>query len=242
MINLNWHRSANFGDRLSKIIAEWLSGQQVQTYDPDERGRDANYMLVGSVANHADNQTIIWGAGVAWSYDYIQRVKDVPMIRGKYSKEIAEKSRNKVGKLGDPVLLLPELWPAINVYKTHKIGVIPHVVEYLGVATRYMDNKDVKVIDLCKEPYQVIQDILSCEKCISSSLHGIVASHAYGVPCEWVKFSDKIGGDGIKYLDYFSSVGIPEHDPVIMVEDTDLPEIPDYEIKIGFSINDNPFR
>lgn len=237
MIWLNWHKSANFGDRLSKIITEHLSKDTVQDYNGGEL---EHYMVTGSIANHANINTIIWGAGIASHHDIIPLVKSIPLIRGKMSKRVAEKTGNIVEKVGDPVLLMPEIYKP-TVAKKYKLGVIPHVVEYLSVATRYMDYDDFLVIDLCKHPFEVIKDILSCEQTISSSLHGIIASHAYGVPCEWVRFSDKIGGDGFKYYDYFSSVGIPPHEPENMVEKHIGFKVTEYEINNPLTLKDSPW-
>jgi pyruvyltransferase len=52
----------------------------------------------------------------------------------------------------------------------------------------------------------VIDDIASCDAIASSSLHGVITANAYGIPAAWLEFSSKIGGDGMKYIDYFQSV------------------------------------
>jgi len=57
------------------------------------------------------------------------------------------------------------------------------------------------------DPLEVARQIASCTKIVSSSLHGIIAAHAYGIPAAWVQFSDKLSGDGIKFADHFASVG-----------------------------------
>jgi hypothetical protein len=48
---------------------------------------------------------------------------------------------------------------------------------------------------------------------VSSSLHGIIVAHAYGVPARWVRWRHD-SGDGIKYLDYFQSVQDSTSSPV----------------------------
>jgi hypothetical protein len=60
----------------------------------------------------------------------------------------------------------------------------------------------------------VIDAIASCRAILSSSLHGIIAAHAYGVPATWVKPSDRPKGDGFKFLDYWASMGRDDVKPL----------------------------
>lgn len=53
----------------------------------------------------------------------------------------------------------------------------------------------------------VLNQMLSCEQIISTSLHGVIVGHAYGIPTIWIKHND-IDTDGFKFKDYFDSVGI----------------------------------
>jgi hypothetical protein len=39
----------------------------------------------------------------------------------------------------------------------------------------------------------------------SSSLHGVIVSHAFGVPSIWMASSKPLHGDGVKFDDYFAS-------------------------------------
>ena len=57
---------------------------------------------------------------------------------------------------------------------------------------------------------EVFEKISKCEFVVSSSLHGLVFSDALGIPNLHLKVTDKLGGDGFKFNDYYSSFGV-EH-------------------------------
>jgi hypothetical protein len=52
---------------------------------------------------------------------------------------------------------------------------------------------------------KIIDKIKSCRCTISSSLHGFIVTHAYGIPGTWCKFSNNVIGDGFKFIDYLSA-------------------------------------
>jgi hypothetical protein len=56
---------------------------------------------------------------------------------------------------------------------------------------------------------------------LSSSLHGLIVAHAYGIPAVWCDFADRphaIAGDGTKFHDYFASIGLHDLSPVILAQ------------------------
>ncbi|HCI7034549.1 TPA: hypothetical protein OL616_005240, partial [Klebsiella pneumoniae] len=70
----------------------------------------------------------------------------------------------------------------------------------------------IKVIDLkTKDIEFVVDEIISCEYILSTSLHGVIVAQAYDIPTLWIKHND-INTDGIKFYDYFDSVGIKPYD------------------------------
>ena len=61
---------------------------------------------------------------------------------------------------------------------------------------------------ICNSIEEVIDKMLSCERIISTSLHGVIVAHSYKIPALWLKYGDKLAGDDIKFYDYYESVGI----------------------------------
>jgi len=95
---------------------------------------------------------------------------------------------------------------------------------------------DVLIINLSSPVEFIISQIMSCEKTISSSLHGLVVSHAHGIGSRWVEFSNKVTGDGFKFRDYFTTVET-NPSPLDLRNRTDLKlieaEIPGHSIVVN---------
>jgi len=54
---------------------------------------------------------------------------------------------------------------------------------------------------------EVVDGIRRCSLVATTSLHGLVVAHAYGIPAVWVEFKPLPSGDRTKFLDYLESVG-----------------------------------
>lgn len=94
---------------------------------------------------------------------------------------------------------------------TFKLGIIPHVVDLHHPVIEEIREKyanEILIIDLAhyKKWTDVINQVCSCERILSSSLHGLIVSDAYQVPNCWIELSGKISGGYFKYYDYASSV------------------------------------
>lgn len=238
IIPLMWFNDNNFGDAISAFITAKLSGKKVFHVPYDTKR--THYQCTGSILSLATKNTIIWGTGFGYKDNtFISKPRKINMVRGHYT---AEKCR-KLGVtddmvVGDPCYLMSRLYQPKKIVKKYKLGIIPHYVDYDFCKEVFKNIDGVYVIDLLNKNYlDTIDQINYCEKCISSSLHGIIASHAYDIPCLHVTFSDRIlktgiekhqiFGDGLKYLDYFSSVDIPEYFPLEVVHQDQISEIMD---------------
>lgn len=230
----------NFGDELNPYILEHLTGKNIQYLPiPDTRIRRVlkmikgiiqrrisfkdiisvlkslkyrkYYVVIGSVISWVNGRHChVWGAGLMNKNDEIKKCK-FHAVRGEITrKKIKDFGFNIPPAIGDPALLLPIIYQP-NSEKKYDLGIIPHYVQMPDLLKEYERNKEnVLIIDLLNDIETVLEQINSCEKTISSSLHGLIVSHAYGIPSLWCNLGKtSLAGDDIKFDDYFSSVNIP---------------------------------
>lgn len=219
----------NYGDLLSQYLVEKISGKPVQWVHPKKqpwyKWNKKNYLVIGSIIHHATKDSVIWGSGII---DRKQKISnaDFRAVRGPETRKfLLDLGYNCPEVYGDPALLLP-LYFKPEEEKKYKIGIIPHYHDYEDVAKNYKDQPDFLVIDLMTLDVEAVtSEILQCEKTISSSLHGLIVSHAYRTPCVWVEFSDKLFGDGIKFTDYMGSVELQVYQPQFLRERLSIEEL-----------------
>jgi len=163
------------------------------------------FFSVGSILDFADKHTVVWGSGYREPYS-TSYPEYVYSIRGKLSLSLLPKTlQDHYIAIGDPAFLLPLLYSPC-VIKSKKLVIVPHFTDYEFFRTRYGDKYTVVNVR-STDVEGIIDIILSAEYVLSSSLHGLIVSHAYGVPALWVKHNYVQSSD-FKYLDYFSSVDI----------------------------------
>ncbi len=208
-IRLYWWKGKknNFGDILGPYLVKKITKKDVQY--SRKKSFSEYYLTSGSILYASSKKAIVWGSGILSFEEKIKRPKDIFAVRGPITrKRLLDLGINCPKVYGDPALLLPYYYfPKIE--KIHKIGIIPHYYDFYKVNKLY--NNKFKVINPLSSVEEFTKEILSCEKTISSSLHGIITSHAYNIPSLWVSFSEKIKNQKIKFYDYFNSVNIEEY-------------------------------
>lgn len=202
----------NYGDVLSQYIVEQVSGRSVQYYNAPKNRKSwfpkKHLLAIGSIMNYATDKTHVWGSGIISKKDQFGKAT-FHAVRGPKSRERVMELDNACPEIyGDPALLLPRFMNH-SVAQSTPIGIIPHYVDYPEVAAHYKDYPDISVINLLDNDLRSVTDqIRSCQRTLSSSLHGLIVSHAYGIPSVWVRYSDKLTGDNVKFEDYLLSVDL----------------------------------
>lgn len=223
-------KQINLGDELNIYLLEEITGKKVvsslTTFFPKK------YSVIGSVVETlTSHHTIIWGSGAIEGIG--KKLKKKPLkvlsVRGKLTRDYLLYYGVKCPEIyGDPALLLPCIYNPV-IKKKYKCGIIPHVTDLYEIAVQVFvaNNPEVHLISFANygDWHKVINEIMSCEMIISSSLHGIIISDAYGIPNVWMKVSNNIIGGDFKYKDYFSSVGREIKAPLILTVDSQIKDI-----------------
>jgi polysaccharide pyruvyl transferase WcaK-like protein len=211
---------ANLGDALSAVVVAALAGVEVRHahFDsPIER-----LVAVGTIGHAQRNgRPHVWGTGFDASppgQSHYAAPRDtafeIHATRGPRSAELLRSAGITSAPLayGDPVGLLPRIWPMDHVCKSHDIGVVVHLSELdrqhpeTGVRPAYRRyviphelTGNIRIINTLAPPTleglkAKVAEIAACRAILSTSLHGLVIAEAYGIPCAW--FGLKGAGEG----------------------------------------------
>jgi len=212
----------NYGDLLGAYLVTKISGRPVKWVRAAKPGIK-NYFkpvhaTIGSILSHLGKKTTVWGCGINHRDERIVARK-LLAVRGPLSRKRALENNLACPAIyGDPALLLPVYYQPVTA-KTYTVGIIPHIVDVEMVKKLYENQPEVAIIDFRTNNVEQTTDaITSCAHILSSSLHGIIVAHAYGIPAVQVRFSDRIHGDGVKYHDYLLAVGLEAYEPETMTQ------------------------
>lgn len=190
----------NCGDLLSPIILEGL-GYGVEWAAPKE----ADFLLTGSIVSHATRGIVVAGSGIGSVDEQPNKDAIYLAVRGPRTRDAVLKCGGKCPEVyGDPGLLMPHFYDK-PVPKNKGPAVFAH---YVDLEALEFITSDLPIINPLGDPLAVIDHMRQFDTIFSSSLHGIILAHAYGIPAAWVKPSDKLFGDGVKFADYAASVGV----------------------------------
>ena len=191
----------NFGDILTPSILKHFGIK----YEYASHYSKADAICVGSIARRAGSKVKVLGSGIISRSDRVIADADWKFVRGPYTKKRVEFFGGHCPDIyGDPALLLPLIVDPSE--KKYEVGIVPHNIDFKFVSENYSNDN---IIGLGTRNYtKVIDKITQCESIISSSLHGIICAHAYGIPAAWVKPNTKLKGDDVKFEDYFASVDV----------------------------------
>ncbi|MDO7834660.1 glycosyltransferase 61 family protein [Sphingobium sp. HBC34] len=203
----------NFGDILNPYLVEKLSG-----IPPVRVRRGPRIIAIGSIVKFAKPGTIVWGSGTPRMTDRLAADADYRSVRGPLTRDLVLRSGGKVDPIyGDPALLMPLIHQPAKAPKKHRVGLILHQI-HLNNPPRIDGVHIISPNRVGHEEIEAfIDEVASCAHIVSTSLHGLVIAHAYGIPARWAVMGadePQVAGDGTKFHDHHLSVGIDPRPPL----------------------------
>jgi len=198
----------NFGDQLNRDIAKYYKlDVDFSSMQHEASVQGPGIFALGSILDRASDFFRGWIVGSGFMDADSRKAfyhADVHAVRGRFTAErILTHSRLP---LFDPGVLISKIFPASE--KRFKLGIVPHYADRNNQQIQSLlkrHHESILMINVQNSPSVVAHQISSCEHIVSSSLHGLVTAHSYGIPCAWLKLSDKVSGDGFKFHDYMSA-------------------------------------
>jgi pyruvyltransferase len=200
----------NVGDALNEDLFRFITGSNISK--PSGIRFIKHYLAVGSVLGAMNKNSIVWGSGLISvnTIDTITEIGDIRALRGSITKKALEdKFRVKLEvPLGDPALLMPNIYPA-SIDKTYKFGIVPHYVDENHSIVNIIESIGGCVINVSLPVNKFIEQLTKCKVILSSSMHGLILADAYDIPNVRLVLSENIVGGDYKFNDYYSTTDIP---------------------------------
>lgn len=210
--------TTNWGDAFNTELALALFGERPVIADldavypriPESQFSSPIWFLIGSVLHHARTCATVWGSGLLRD-TRIKHRPNVLGVRGTLTAEVMGRNGFDANlPLGDPALLLRYM-PAARAAAQptrYTFGIIPHYIDAnLPSVANLASRLGGRVISIRSSTASLVAQITACEAVLSSSLHGLIAAHALGVPYAWIHFDKLPPGGTFKFHDFFSTTG-----------------------------------
>lgn len=210
-VNLHYYHAewcdgieSNLGDYLSEVIVRWMCRREGVQFDKSIAGTRHLYAL-GSILQMGYQNATVWGSGFAFEPSCVRmalhkhRKLDIRCVRGPKTRMSLRGMGFECPKAyGDPAFLMPLIYePKVHSHIDYLI--IPHFSKEGKAREEYGDEHILSM--KTKNFRSIIDCICAADKVISSSLHGIILSEAYGVPA--VFYQDREERFNYKYFDYY---------------------------------------
>lgn len=205
------HPEGNLGDKMGYLIANKILGdkkyKKLGMRDIDAVD-ESTFALVGSLLQVLAAKPVnVIGGGLINSNlrKYSEKIK-IYGVRGFLTKALVLRDAGlDVPVIGDPGLLLSDLYPLLKKEKK-PLGFIIHKVDR-EIFLKNFPHFENQIIDNYLKPEDFVEQLSGYSAVASTSLHGCVFCHSYGIPVRPFYLTDKVIGGDFKFSDYYSSLG-----------------------------------
>ncbi|MEW1978948.1 polysaccharide pyruvyl transferase family protein [Kocuria palustris] len=129
-------------------------------------------------------------------------------VRGFLTQTILARDAGQTPEvIGDPGLLLSDLQPMRAAEGRQRLGFIIHAVDREEFVARYPEH-EADIIDNYGGISEFVDQLSRYDAVASTSLHGCIFAHSYGIPVAPFVLTDKVFGGDFKFRDHYSALGI----------------------------------
>jgi pyruvyltransferase len=201
----------NFGDRLGpELLASF--GIRAVWAAPAE----AELVTVGSVLGKLPDRwrgTVLGTGLIEARLRRKLRTARVLAVRGVLTRDACDLPAKT--PLGDPGILAPRLVPGLERTPDGPVVIVPHRID------RAMRRRhpNARVVDILGPTPEILREVAAASLVYTSSLHGLIAADALGVP-HVLELAETIGGIH-KFRDYASAFGDSIEPGLVRLTDRD---------------------
>lgn len=207
------HPAGNLGDKMGYLIVNSILGEgnykKFGMRDIDAVDSKTCAIVGSLVQVLAEKPVNIIGGGLinSNSRKYSQEINFIG-VRGFLTKALVLRDAGMdVPVIGDPGLLISKLYSLPEKVEKKPLGFIVHKVDREKFLT-YFPHFEHLIIDNYLEPELFVDQLAGYSAVASTSLHGCVFCHSYGIPVKPFYLSDGVIGGDFKFSDYYSSLGL----------------------------------
>lgn len=205
-VNLHYWRFGktceNIGDYLSSVVVDYM--KDYYKVDDNITTETKHLYAIGSILQAGRQNATVWGSGfldplthrTAPLMKYLRKL-DIRAVRGPNTRNhLIDLGYKCPESYGDPAVLMPLIYPGKPSQKSKNYILINHFSD---------DTSCENSLNVLTNDYKnFIDTILKSKLVVSSSLHGIILSEAYGVPA--ILYLPKgLNNSLFKYEDYYYS-------------------------------------
>lgn len=225
--------NSNWGDALNPVLVEHVSGRKaVAVQDVYNFRKRPVYSVIGSILGNTSLPVEVWGSGfIASDRTFQTAPRRIYAVRGPLTRNLVLKQGLSCPAVyGDPALLYPRYYTP-SVRKEYDVGIVAHYMDQDSPwLNRVKCEASVLIIDVLGGVREFVDQLCRCRHIASSSLHGLIAADAYGIPFTWISLSNRLIGKDFKFRDYFLSTGRNDVKSVEISPDTSLGKLYDFAV------------
>lgn len=251
-VNLEWVSNHNLGDELAPVIYNWML-EKKKIKKEAKINHTVHLMTVGSMIGSWDFDAVIWGSGIHL-FSNINRLfllkslqkLDVRAVRGPITRNALKSCGHECPEVyGDPAILMPLIYCPKKIEKKNRVSIVLHYHAEQKWLLELEHQSQMKYLNIGTDNYeQYICEMLSAEKIISSSLHGIILAETYGIPAVFLNTGGYVDQALMKYYDWYYSTNRYNVKMARTVEEaikmTPMP-LPDLKIMQNNLLNSFPY-